>query len=205
MVGNQRLGLYFARGGLLGFDPRTGTEKFHHPWRAKIQESVNASNPVVVGDRVLLTESYEKGAACLKLTAAGKPEEVWTDATADRFEKALMGHWCTPVADGGFVYGCSGRHTNEADLRCVDLATGDVKWRERRTTRCTILKIDGHGLSLGENGELRLFKLNPAKYEEAARWESPDLDHPCWAPPAMSRGLLYVRGKARLVCYKLTS
>lgn len=202
-VSDRRIGLYFARGGLLGFDPQTGKELFHYPWRARVLESVNASNPVVVGDTVLLTESYEKGSACLKL-ADGGVKEIWTDAAADRLEKALMGHWCTPVAEGGFVYGSSGRHTNEADLRCVELATGDVKWTERRTTRCTLLKIDGHALSLGENGELRLFKLTPTKYEEAARWEPPDLEYPCWAPPAVSRGLLYVRGKRKLVCYELT-
>ena len=202
-VGGKRVGLYFARGGLLGFDPTVGKELFHYPWRAKIQESVNASNPVVVGDRVVVTDSYEKGAACLKLTPAGKVEQVWTDEANDRLDKALMGHWCTPVVDGGFLYGCSGRHTNEADLRCVDLATGEVKWKERRTTRTTLTKIDGHLLMLAESGELRLIKPTPAKYAEVARWVSPDLEYPCWAPPAVSRGRLYVRGKARLVCYEL--
>ncbi|MGL6094865.1 MAG: PQQ-binding-like beta-propeller repeat protein [Fimbriiglobus sp.] len=198
----QRTGLYFARGGLLGFDPATGQERFRFPWRAKILESVNASNPVVVGDTVLVTESYEKGTAVVKV-AGGKLSEVWTDAAHDRSEKALMGHWCTPIADGRVVYGSHGRHTNEGELRCVDAATGDVKWRERRTTRCTLLKLDGHGLSLGENGEVRLFKLNPAKYEAVATWEPAELEYPCWAPPAVSRGRLYLRGKGRLACYEL--
>jgi hypothetical protein len=201
-VGGKKLGLYFARGGLLGFDPQTGKPAFHYPWRAKIEESVNAANPVVVGDRVLVTECYGVGSACLKLEP-GKAAEVWTDRDKGRDEKALMAHWNTPIHDGGFVYGSSGRHTNEADLRCVELATGDVTWVARRTTRCTLLKVDGHVLSLGEGGELRLFKVNPQKYEEVARWESPDLDYPAWAPPVLSRGLLYVRGKDRLVCYEL--
>jgi outer membrane protein assembly factor BamB len=201
-VNGRRLGLYFARGGLLGFDPQTGKVEFHFPWRAKIEESVNAANPVVVGDRVLLSECYGVGAVCLKLKP-GKPELVWSDREKDKDEKALMAHWGTPIHDGDFVYGCSGRHTNEADLRCVELATGEVKWTQRRTTRCTLLKADGHILSLGEGGELRLFKANPAKYEEVARWESPDLAYPAWAPPLVSHGLLYVRGKDKLVCYEL--
>jgi len=201
-AGGKRLGLYFARGGLLGFDPQTGKTAFHYPWRAKIEESVNAANPVVAGDTVLVTECYGVGAACLKLEP-GKAAEVWTDRDKGRGEKAIMAHWNTPVHAGGFVYGSSGRHTNEADIRCVELATGEVKWVERRTTRCTLLLVDGHVLSLGENGELRLFKADPRKYEELARWESPDLDYPAWAPPVLSRGLLYVRGKDRLVCYEL--
>ena len=201
-VNGKRLGLYFARGGLLGFDPRTGKAEFHYPWRAKIEESVNAANPVVVGDTVLVTECYGVGAACLKLKP-GAAEEVWTDRDKERAEKSLMAHWNTPIHDAGYVYGSSGRHTNEADLRCVELATGRVAWSQRRTTRCTLLKVDGHFLSLGEGGELRLFKANPERYEEVARWESPDLDYPAWAPPVLSRGLLYVRGKDRLVCYEL--
>ena len=202
-IGDKRVGLYFARGGLLGFDPRSGQQSFHFPWRAEILESVNAANPVVVGDKVLLTECYGDGAVLLDGVAAGKPKPIWSDADNDRFDKILMAHWCTPVAVDGNVYGSSGRHTNEADLRCVEIKSGDVKWKERRTTRCTLLKIDGHVMSLGENGELRLIKPTPEKYDEIARWEIPDLPYPCWAPPAVSRGLLYLRGKGRLAAYEL--
>lgn len=199
-LGDKSVGLYFARGGLLGFDPAAGKELFHFPWRAKILESVNAANPLVVGDSVLLTECYGHGAAFVKI-ADNKPTEVWSDVARERFEQALLGHWCTPVRDGKVAYGCSGRHTEEAELRCINLADGEVLWREKRTTRCTLLKIDGHILSLGEYGELRLFKLNAEKYEQVAKWDSPDLSNPAWAPPVVSRGRLYLRGKGKLVCY----
>ncbi|OWK43130.1 PQQ-binding-like beta-propeller repeat protein [Fimbriiglobus ruber] len=208
--GDRRVGLYFARGGLLGFDPAAGKELFHYKWRGRILECVNAANPVVIGDKVLLTECYEKGAAFIQVGAGGAVKEVWTDAGKDRGEQSLMGHWATPIHEGGFVYGCSGRHTAEADLRCLDLATGDVTWRERRTSRCMLLKVDGHLLSFGESGELRLIKLNPKKYEEVAKWDVPGLAYPSWAPPVLSRGLLYVRGKDettrdghRLICLEL--
>ncbi len=198
-LGGKKLGLYYARGGLVGFDPRTGKQAFHYPWRAKIEESAVAANPVVVGDRVLLTECYGPGAALLDLKG-GTPKEVWTDADKDAADKALMCHWNTPVHVGGFVYGSSGRHTPDADLRCVELATGDVKWSERRTTRCSLLLADGHLVSLSENGEVRLIKPNPAKYEEVSRWTPDDLEYPCWASPVVSRGYLYLRGKGKLVC-----
>jgi len=202
-IGGRELGLYFARGGLLGFDPVTGKEAFHFPWRASILESVNAANPVVAGDMVLISECYEVGTALVKIGKDNRVSPVWSDANNDRFEKILLSHWCTPIIDSGMIYGCSGRHSNEAELRCIDLASGEVKWKERRTSRCTLLKIDGHLLSLGEYAELRLIKLNPEKYEEVARWENPDLAYPCWAPPAVSRGLLYLRGRGRLAVYEL--
>ena len=77
-INGKKTGLYFARGGLMGFDPQTGKTEFHYPWRARVMESVNASNPVVVGDKVLITECYGPGAAFLDLKG-GKPKEVWTD------------------------------------------------------------------------------------------------------------------------------
>lgn len=199
----KRVGLYFARGGLVAFDPATGKQHFRSPWRAKTEESVNAANPLVVGDTILLTECYGPGAVCLKVKSdLSGATEVWTDKEKDREDRSLACHWNTPIHHGGFVYGSSGRHENEGDLRCVSLATGEVAWREKRTGRSSLLAIDGHLLSLGERGELRLFKIDAKKYAEVARFET-DLEFPCWAPPVVSRGLLYVRGKDRLICYEL--
>ena len=201
-LGGKRTGLYFARGGLLGFDPVTGAERFRLPWRAKSLEGVNAANPLVVGDRVFLSECYGPGSVLLDV-AGDKPAVVWQDGD----ERALQAHWATPVHHAGFVYGSSGRHANEADLRCVELATGVVKWRERRTSRCTLLKADGHLICLGEGGELRLLKLNPERYDEVSRSPLPGFGYPCWAPPVLSDGRLYVRGRGeggnRMACYAL--
>lgn len=200
----RRVGLYFSRAGLVAFEPATGKQLFRYPWRAKSEESVNAANPLLVGDTILLTECYGPGAVYLKVKAdLSGVTEGWSDKEKDREDRSLACHWNTPIYHDGYVYGSSGRHTPEGDLRCVELATGEVKWREKRTTRSSLLKVDGHALALTEQGELRLFKLDSGKFDEKARWESPDLDYPCWAPPVLSRGLLYVRGKNRLVCYEL--
>lgn len=197
-------GLYYARSGLLAFDPDTGKELFTFSWRAKIYESAIASNPVVVGNTILLSESYQLGAVLLSWDGT-KVKSLWNDSKKDFYDRAMAAHWNTPIHHGGYVYGCSGRHTNEADLRCIDLKTGEIKWKETRTTRCTLVKVDGHLLSLGENGELRLFKPNPDKYEEVSRWEPEEISFPAWAPPVIAGGHLYLRGKDRLACYGFTA
>lgn len=202
-----RRGLYLARGGLLGFDPKTGRVDFHYPWRARLLESVNASNPVVVGDRVLLTECYGIGSTLLKIKA-GSVEEMWADAKKGR-DKSLMCHWNTPIYHDGHVYGCSGRHTAQAELRCVELATGKVKWRQPGLTRSSLLMADGHFICLCEDGLLILLKVTAQKFDEVSRIDlsehKPALAYPCWAAPVLSHGLLYVRGKDRLLCFEAIS
>lgn len=214
-INGRRWCFAFARGGLVGFEPGSGKVDFHYPWRAKSLESVNASTPVVVGDEVLISETYGPGSSLLRVSP-GKAEVVWRDRQDVR-ERILQTHWNTPVYHEGYVYACSGRHTHEAELRCIEWRTGKVQWSEPGMTRTSLLYVDGHLVCLGEDGVLRLLRATPEKYTEVSRLElrasasgaSPLsrprslLRYPCWAAPILSHGLLYVRGDDRLVCLEL--
>jgi outer membrane protein assembly factor BamB len=209
-INGRRLCLAFCRGGLLAFDPQTGKQDFHFPWRAPDLESVNASSPVVVGKQVLLSECYGPGAVLLKLRPGGA-DVVWSDATKRiPGKKTLMCHWMTPIYHDGYIYGSSGRHTRTAELRCIEMATGKVMWSQPDLTRSSLLMVDGHFVCLSEDGTLRLLKVNPQKYELVSELEVLDpatkqslLEYPCWAAPVLSNGLMYVRGEDRLVCLEL--
>jgi outer membrane protein assembly factor BamB len=202
-IGGRRWCFLFARGGLIGFHPATGKVDFHFPWRSPDLESVNASNPVVVGDQVFISETYGPGSALLKVRPGGY-RVVWTDARKKRRSKSLQCHWSTPIYHEGHLYGCSGRHDHNAELRCIELATGKVKWSKPGLTRTSLLMVDGHFICHCEEGPLLLLKVNPEKYEEISR-TNPDslLEYPCWAAPILSHGLLYVRGRNQLVCLEL--
>ncbi len=215
-VSGRRWCFVFARGGLVGLDPATGKVDFRYPWRARDLESVNASNPVVAGNRIFISETYGPGSALLEVKP-GECKEVWTDRDKGIRDKSMRCHWNTPIHVGGYLYGCSGRHTNEAELRCIEWASGEVRWRKRGLTRTSLLLVDKHFICLGEDGILRLLKVNPDKYEEVSSVElkrpaadgkadprgEPLLNEPCWAAPILSHGLLYVRGADRLVCLEL--
>src|SRR5262249_50000055 len=183
--GKRRLALVFARGGLLALDPATGKTGFHYPGRARDVESVNASNPVVVGNRVFLSECYGIGSALLEVRPGGC-KEVWTDRDKPGRRKSMLCHWMTPIHVGGYLYGSSGRHAREAELRCVELATGKLMWREPGLFRSSLLLVDGHFVCLSEEGTLRLLKVNPNKYEEVSSVQlkggdgEPLLEYPCW-------------------------
>jgi len=206
-INGRRWCFAFARGGLVGFEPATGKVDFQYPWRAKLLESVNASSPVVVGDQVFISETYGPGSSLLKVRP-GAFDVVWRDERRSR-EKAMQTHWNTPIYHDGYLYGSSGRHTHEAELRCIHWATGKIAWSVPRLTRMSLLYVDGHFVCLGEHGHLLLVKANPEKFQLAASVVLRDedgerlLEYPCWAAPILSNGLLYVRGKDRLVCLEL--
>jgi outer membrane protein assembly factor BamB len=192
---------YFSRNGLIGFDPKNGKVDVRYKWRARAMESANAANPVVVKDQVLITECYDKGAALLQVKS-GEVKEIWTDADAERDEKRLMCHWNTPVHADGYVYASSARHEPQAELRCVRLSDGQLMWKEPDLSRSSLTLIDRHFLCLTERGVLILLKVNPKKYDEVARWKT-GLKYPTWAAPIVSHGLLYLRGRGKLICCEL--
>src|SRR5262249_42716022 len=146
------------------------------------------------------------GSTVLRVKLGGY-DVVWLDGR--KRDPSLATHWNTPIHLDGFVYASSGRHTAQAELRCVELATGKVQWSERGLTRASLLYVDGHFVCLGEDGVLRLLKADSKRYDEVAKLvlKSPDgeplLKYPAWAAPILSHGLLYARGKDRLVCLEL--
>jgi outer membrane protein assembly factor BamB len=215
-IEGRRWAFAFCRGGLLGFEPASGKQDFHFPWRAKSLESVNASTPVVVGKQVLISETYGPGSALLEVSP-GEAQVVWSDDPRRR-AKAMQTHWNTPVYHDGFLYGSSGRHAENAELRCIDWKTGKVQWSEPGLTRSSLLYVDGHFVVLGEYGSLMLVRATPEKFHVVAQVElesteagptlpgsrrAPLLKYPCWSAPILSHGLLYVRGDDRLVCLDL--
>jgi outer membrane protein assembly factor BamB len=211
-IAGRRWGFVFARGGLIGFEPATGREDFHFPWRATIRESVNAANPVVSGDEVLISETYGPGAALLRVRPGGH-EVVWSDDPKQR-RRILQAHWSTPICHNGSIYACSGRHIDDADLRCVEWKSGKLFWSHAGLGRTSLLWVENHLFCLTESGSLLVVRATPEKYEPLG--EIPIIDpkepeenrhkllrYPAWAAPALSHGLLYVRGAERLVCLEL--
>ena len=205
-INDQVLLLAWMRGSLFGVEPKTGKVSFEFPWRARMLESVNASTPIVVDDQILISECYQLGSALIELED-DSPVVVWSDK--GKRGKAMEAHWNTPIAVGDFTFGCSGRHSGQADFRCIETNTGDIKWKQGGLSRSSSMLIDGHLIVMGEQGELVLIKANSDKYEEVTRYAPGEtgvkFKYPCWAAPIVSHGLLFVRGKEQLACFELIS
>ena len=205
-IGSRRWGFLFARGGLVGFEPTTGKVDFEFPWRAKVLESVNAATPVVVDDTIFLSECYGPGSVLLRINGTN-PEVTWKDPPRG---KSLESHWNTPIHHAGYLYGSSGRNSGNAELRCVKHATGEVQWSEPGLSRSTMLYADGHFVVLTEYGRLLVIEATSEEFRpisdvtlEDPATGKPLLAHPAWNAPVLAHGILYARGKDRLVALDL--
>ena len=209
-IADRRWGFAFLRGGLVGFEPASGTIDFHYPWRHPKIESVNASSPVVANDLVFISESYGIGSSVLKVHPGGY-EVIWKDRPSRR-NKAMELHWNTAIHHEGYLYACSGQHPNGAELRCVELKTGKVTWSQRVDERASLLWVNDYFIYLGEYGRLMLLKCTPKKLEILSQVTSVKdkngrqlVKYPAWAAPVFADGYLYIRGKDRLICFDLRS
>jgi outer membrane protein assembly factor BamB len=209
-VNGERLVYCLMRQGLVALSPRDGEVRFSRWFRARVDDSVNASDPIAVGNQVFISSAYYKSGSVLLQVAPGNTNftEKWRGLSMEM-------HWSTPILINGNLYGFSGRNEPDAFLRCIDFETGEIRWeRDERWPkhsstqppvfgRGSFIFADGKLIALGEGGLLGLFRPDPAKCDEIGRWQVPSLHHPCWAAPVLSNGRLYLRSEDRLVCLNI--
>jgi len=194
-LGGKPHAVFFTRAGLLVVNPADGKVVLSHPWRARIDASVNAATPLIRGEEILLTTSYSTGAILLKPKGA-EVEEIWST------DKAISAQYNTPVRVGEFVYGVDGRQEGKAArLRCIEWNTGKVLWTQEKFGLASLIAVDGGLLAVNEDGEAIRFEASSEKYVERTR--APLLTGVVRAAPALSDGRLYVRNDKELIAVKL--
>jgi outer membrane protein assembly factor BamB len=174
--------VYFTGLGVVGVSPERGQALWRYEWRT--HADINAATPVYAAGRLFLSSNYGKGCALIRLTEEGGPQELWKSLV-------MQNHFASSVLYQGHLYGFS---TDQ--LRCVEFATGNLRWVRRGLGKGSLLIAGGHLVVLGESGELVLAEATPARYTEKARWQA--FDGRCWSAPALARGKLFVRNETRL-------
>ena len=114
-------------------------------------------------------------------------------------KNVICNHWSTPVHYKGYVYGLYGhKQHGAAPLKCIDVATGIVKWSEAGFGPGGLILVDDTLLVLGDKGQLVLVDPTPDGYKEKARTTA--LTGKCWSTPAVSGGRIYARSAKEAVC-----
>tara|TARA_B100002049_G_C16000404_1_gene341238 strand:- start:68 stop:919 length:852 start_codon:yes stop_codon:yes gene_type:complete len=188
--------VFFTRTGLAVIDPASGKIDFQNRWRARIHASVNAAAPLVVGERIFVTSSYNTGALVVQAATDGY-ETLWSNDTS------LSSQYTSVMHRDGFLYGTHGRADAPPTpaLRCVELATGKVRWSEDDFGDCLMMLCGDRLLALMETGELVLGQASPAGWKEISRAQV--VGSGARSQPALANGRLYVRDRNQLVCLEM--
>ncbi len=160
---------------------RDGKEAWRVRWLTEY--GVNASDPIVDGDRLFLSTGYGKGGGLFKL-GAGEPEPLWKT-------KKLRTQMNAAVLFQGHLYGTDGDTTEKAALKCLDFATGEEKWSQPGFGSGAAIIADGKLIALGGTGELLIAPATPTGFKPIAR--SQVLGGKCWTAPVLANGRIYCR------------
>ncbi|MCI0681590.1 MAG: PQQ-like beta-propeller repeat protein [Gemmataceae bacterium] len=192
-VGGVTHAVFFTRQGVVLLDPTTGDVRFQTRWRARIEASVNAATPLILGDTAFFSTSYDTGALLIKLKKDGA-EKLWDS------DAVMTNHYNTSIHRDGHLYGFHGRQEAGASFRCVELNTHKVCWDRPRFGCGSMILAGDRIIVLTESGELLLVEATPQAYRELARAQVLT-SGPCRAQIALANGRLYARDQKKLSCF----
>lgn len=177
---------------VVGLDPATGALLWDYPWANSAH--INVSQPLVAGpNRFFISAGYGKGAALVEVKREGRgfaASSVWQN-------NSMKNKFNSSVLHEGHVYGL-----DEGILTCIDVATGERRWKGGRYGYGQVVAAGGHLIVTTEDGEIVLVRATPSGHEELARFSA--LEGRTWNNPAISDGRLLVRNATQMACYKLT-
>jgi outer membrane protein assembly factor BamB len=179
---------------VVGLTPENGSLLWSYPWDTDM--GINASQPVVVDrNRFFISSGYGKGAALVELKANGNAftaSTVWENTN-------MKNKFNSSVLHNGYVYGL-----DEGILVCLDVNTGERKWKEGRFAYGQLILASGHLIvTAGDTGEIALIKATPDKYTEVARFAA--LQGQTWNYPAIADGRLLVRNSTEMAAYDISA
>lgn len=199
--------LNFNGDGIAAYDPNTGTRLWKFDGFTN-GEKINASTPVVVGNRILLSSSYNVGSILLEVNIdAGEwsVQEVWREENKFRlkFNDAVYRR----IGDEVYVFGL-----DETILKCIKLSTGKQMWR-RRGQQLGPGGSYGYGQMLlvgetllitSEDGRVSFVTADPDRPKYLGGFQGLTGRGICWNQPALVNGKLLIRNERQVACYDLS-
>lgn len=178
--------------GLELLDPANGKLRLDYEWKIP---QYRALQPHVIGnDTVLLPTGMNMGTRALRIKKANgqyTTEELWTS-------RQLKPDFVDLVIRDGYAYGNEG-----GSLTCIDLKTGERKWKGGRYGKGQILLLENSALLLilSEQGQAVLVAADPNEHRELASFQA--LQGKTWNHPVLVGDRFYVRNSQEAAAYKL--
>ena len=172
--------------GLLITDP-AGKEVARQTWKTSFK--TNGTTPLVHGGQIFISTGYRRGCGLYRFDGATLAE-VYQN-------KALSTQMDTAVRHGELIFGIDGneRYSAQCTLRCLDWASGEVKWQQGDVGCGSVIRAGDDLLVLTESGTLLRVAASGDGYEEKGRLAVLKGGR-CWSAPALADGAVFVRNDA---------
>lgn len=192
--------VYFMKSGLVSVAAADGKLLWKAPYRFNVSTAIT---PVVAGDVVYCSAGYGVGGGAFKVSKAGggfKADQLWQIPG----DKEVANHWSTPVFKDGHLYGMfQFKEYGTGALKCVELATGKVKWSKSGFGPGNVILLGGQVLALSDAGDLVVVEALPSAYTEVSRAKA--VTGKCWSTPVVSNGRVYVRSTKEAACLDVSA
>jgi outer membrane protein assembly factor BamB len=193
-IGGLRHVVFVTRLNVVSVDPRDGTVRFRFPFGQR-GPTVNAANPLVLGDHVFVSASYGVGAQWAKIDAR-RATTVWES------DDVMSSQYTTSIEHQGALYGLDGRQDiGVARLRAFDPRTGKVHWTQEDFGTGNLILAGDQLLVMKTDGDLVLVEPSPKAYRPLA--SARIFDTTVQALPALSSGLFFARDTQTLKCFRI--
>jgi outer membrane protein assembly factor BamB len=166
-------------------------------WRSERKgKTAVIPTPIVQGNKVYVTSGYGAGCNLFEIQSAGgklQARQVYA-------ERSITDQHGGALRVGDYVYG----HCDRQGWVCQELATGEIKWAEKKQIgKGSLTCADGRlYLRAEDKGIVGLIEATPAGYKEVGRFVQPDFGKPkTWPHPVVSGKKLYLRDQGNLFCY----
>lgn len=165
-------------------EPADGKLLWATPW--EVPYGVNSAQPVLVGNRVVLSGGYGYGTRVVEVGAQAKT--IWAN-------KNLRSHFANLAVVGEHLYGIDGNQQDgpRCELRCLRLSDGEVVWAQERFGFGNLTLVDNHLLVATARGELVVVVPTPEGYREKSRFHV--LGGEVWTAPLVAGNQVFVRNK----------
>ena len=180
--------IFFCVSGLVSVEINSGKLLWKQPFKFAVS---TAASPIVDGDVVFCSAGYGVGGGAYRVALKGgqwSTGEIWRIPG----HKHVANHWSTPVLKDGHLYGMfSFKKYGDGPLKCVDIATGEIKWEQEGFGAGNVIRVGDNILALTDYGKLVLVAGSPAGYKQLA--DSEGVAGKCWSTPVLADGRIYVR------------
>ncbi|HEX7861270.1 MAG TPA: PQQ-binding-like beta-propeller repeat protein [Verrucomicrobiae bacterium] len=190
-IAGEDLVLLVSEAGLLAVDPASGKERLNYDWKFN---GYRAQQPAVIGDTVVMYSGMGPGSRAIQIKQSNgelAAEELWT-------VKNLKPDFTDFVVHEGHLFGIDGGF-----MTCVDVKTGQRKWRDGRYGKGEVVLLENSKALLvaAEDGRVALVEANATEFKEVASFKA--LEGKTWNHPVVVGNRLYVRNAQEAACFEL--